>query len=90
MEESEEVVHTGPAPSINVAKGNAGGSGGGSEVKGILVYSITGGAGNTPSQSPVQGFDGGPSDGDPGTRPSGGGGGGTAVGTNRLATAHRH
>ena len=69
--------HTGPAPSINVSKGNAGGSGGGSTEGNPGVF--PGGAGNTPSQSPVQGFDGGPSDGDPGTRPSGGGGA-TAVG----------
>jgi len=57
------------------SNGAAGGSGGGAQTFG------TGGAGNTPSQSPSQGNGGGNGAGPPGKGHSGGGGGSTSAGT---------
>jgi len=68
-----------------VAAANAGGSGGG----GGRCSPNAGGAGDTPSTTPDQGFDGGDGIGVPGGGPSGGGGGGgaTAVGVTATSTA---
>ncbi len=74
----------GRSPGPSIGPGNPGGSGGGAgRASGVCA---TGGSGNTPSVTPSQGNNGGPSpnalDNNPNAYQGGGGGGATAVGQN--------
>jgi hypothetical protein len=70
-------------PASPSSPGGNGGSGGGGGGSGETPSNVTpGGAGNTPSVSPAQGFAGGSGHGSPGARSGGGGGGSSQAGTN--------
>jgi hypothetical protein len=71
----------GTPPSAGIAGGATGGSGGGGTYSGPVNQGECGGAGNTPSVTPAQGFAGGDGPGPGGGGSGGGGGGATAVGT---------